>query len=173
MKTARSYIGIIVKLIIFTLFSIIIRGYQYGSGNQVHYFNFAFKKFYPGLYPNDYLFKTHDLPYTIFVDFIYIVLKIFGENTFIFFFIYFFFLFLFYLAIYLIFDFFFKNRKVSAIILLFFIFPIPIGESTINTLEMSLMPRFIAEIFLLLSIYFILIKKNVLSPIFAGIGFLF
>lgn len=172
MKFLQQHVGIIIKLIFFTLFSILVRGYQYGSGNQVHYFNFAFHKFYPEFFANDYLFKIHDLPYTIFVDALYAVLRIFGENPFIFFLIYFLFLFLFYLAIYLIADYFFKNKKLSILMLLFFIFPIPIGGSTISTLEKSLTPRFVAEIFLLFSIYFLLLKKHIVSPLVAGIGFL-
>lgn len=173
MQFLQKNLGTALKLILFTLFSIMVRGYEYGDGNQVHYFNFAFHRFYPEFYSSDYLFKLHDVPYTIFIHFLYVVLKIFGENSFVFFTIYFLFLLLFYTAIYLITTFFFKNRTISLITLLLFIFPIPIGGSTINTVEKSLIPRFVAEIFLMFSIYFLFIKRNVLSPVLAGIGFLF
>ncbi len=173
MKLLKYKFGLILKLIIFTLFSILVRGYQYGSGNQVHYFNFAFHKFYPNLFQGDYLFKIHDIPYTIFVDFLNVLLKTFGENAFIFFVVYFVFLFFFYWSIYSISNFLFQNKKISGLILLLFIFPIPIGGSTIYTVEKALTPKLVAETLLLLSIYFLLAKKFIISALVAGFGFLF
>lgn len=166
-------IGLAVKLFLFTLFSILLRGYQYGSGNQVHYFNFAFHKFYPNLFQTDYLFKIHDIPFTIFVDFIHRLLNTFSENILVFFLIYFAFLLVFYSSIYAISNFLFKNTKIAWLTLFLFIFPIPIGGSTIHTVEKSLTPRFVAETFLLVSTYFLLIKKRVISSALSGIGFLF
>jgi hypothetical protein len=169
----RKNIVFSIKLFLFTVLSILIRGYHYGVGNQVHYFNFAFYRHYPGIYPDDYLFRIHNLPYTVFVDAINLLLNIFGENELVFFQVYVAILFLFYLAIYKIADQFFHKPGVSAMVLTLFIYPIPIGGSITQTVEQSLIPRFVAETLLLYAMYFIIVKKYILSSVAAAVGFLF
>ncbi len=160
-------------LLLFSLLTIVVRGYEFGLGNQIHYLTFFHYHMDPGLYPHDFLLKTHAIPYTIFIDFLrFMPLNFFGIQNSIFF-IYFVALFFFNLGIFLIVSKLFRDEMLKWIVLCFFIFPIPVGGSSIDTIEKELNPRFIAETFFVLSLYFLIIKKVVVSPLLAAIGFLF
>ncbi len=160
-------------IFLFTVFSIIARGYEYGVGNQIHYFTYLNYFLDPSLYQNDYLLKMHTIPYTIFITVLkFLPLNIFGLQLTVFI-LYFILLYIFYLGIYLIVKNLFSNKSIPWITLFFFIFPIPVGGSSIDTVEKELNPRFVAESFFILSIYFLIVKKTVISSITAAVGFLF
>lgn len=169
----KENIRLWIFICLFTLISVLVRGYEFGGGNQVHYFNYAFYTQYPGMYPDDYLFHLHSVSFTVFIPFLVMILQFFGESQLIFFCIYSSFTFIVYLTLYRISATLFHKPLISAFILLLFIVPIPIGGTTIYSIERSLTPRLIAEMFLLAAMYSLLRKKEWVSSIFSGVGFLF
>lgn len=160
-------------LLFFTVLSIIIKGYEYGLGNQIHYLTYLNYFLNPTLYPYDYLLKTHTLPYTIFIVFLQFIPTIAKFPQFTIFIVYSVFLYFYYFSIYNITKKLFSSTTLAWCTLIFFLFPIPIGGSTIYTVENSLIPRFIADVFLLLSINLLFSKRTIVSGMLAGIGFLF
>jgi len=168
-----SKLGEFLALFIFTVFSMLIRGYEYGTGNQIHYLTYLNYYLQPALYPFDYLLKTHRIPYTIFIDLLKNTPFIRTNPETVIFIIYTLFLYAFYIGLfYLVFKL-FNDKKLSWLALLLFVITIPIGGSTIFTVEKSFIPRFAADVFLILSVYFLLAKKFTRSAVIAAVGFLF
>ena len=163
----------LILIFLFTLLSVVVRGYEFGLGNQEHYLVYLNYYQHLFLYSRDYLLQTHQIPYTIFVSALNFLplqssdfqITVFG--------IYFLLLFVFYFSIYRLVLALFSSRSLAWIALFLLIIPIPIGGSSIATLEKQLNPRFVGEVALVLSLYLVSIKKLYASSFIAGLGFLF
>lgn len=160
-------------LFLFTCFTILVRGYEYGLGNQIHYLTYLSYKIDPTLYPSDYLLKTHTIPYTVYMDFLSFLPVIAASREIPMFILYVLLLYCFYLSIFYVTFEFFQSKKISWIIVFLLIAAIPIGGSSITTIEKELDPRFIGEALLFPALYFLAKKRAALSAVFAAAGFLF
>ena len=150
-----------------------IRGYQYGQGNQIHYLIYANYQKSPSLYPRDYLLATHKLSPTLFPSFVNFTTQLTHSQELSALGIYVITLFAFYRVIFKIGQALGFDKKTIWLSLFLFIYPFPVAQSSINTVEASLMPRFLGDVFLLISVYLLLKKRFRLSILPAAIGFLF
>lgn len=154
-------------ILLFTLFSVFVRGYQFGVGNQIHYLVYANHQINPALYKTDYLLQTHKLSFTVFPGFIKVISVNYIFTAYILA-LYFFYLMIFKIGESLGFD-----KKTAWLSLFLLIYPTPIGASSITSVESSLIPRFMGDVFLLITMYLLFKKKFALSLLPAAIGFLF
>ena len=172
MKKFKSAIQFLSYWVSFTCLAIVVRGYEYGTGDQVLQIPLLKKIINPELYMSDMLFPWLYTNKTILYSLIIGLNRIIPHLEATFFLIYFLTQLLLFIGIYLLGNELMSNKLKSLLSCLLFIYPLPIGGSATTTVDKLLLPRTITMMMSVYCLYFIFKKKVAITLITLGIIFL-
>ena len=155
----------LIYLLCFTVLSILLHGYSYGTGDQALYIPLLNKLRDYTLFPTDYLFPLFYSHNTLVYLGITLAGRFLGGNFFVpYTILYCVTSFFWYIGIYKLASTLFQNRKTALLSCLLFILPYPVGGAAITTVEASFLLRYVTNtilIYLLITFfeekYFVLI----------------
>lgn len=172
MKYLEKHAAVFIVSILFTILSLFFHGYSFGIGDHSIHLPIIEKFIDSSLYPNDIFFLARQGDYSLFYPSVGLLSHLFnGKIELLFFVLYTLINFLFYAVLILLGQKFFHNMLGSLIFVAFFIYPFHIGGSAIQSIEISLVPRFAAFTLSILTIYFVLNYRYISAFILAFLVF--